>query len=78
MQDGAWGLSSNHLTVLDGDNRNNCIRVPDADLGPEAAAARARIRAPGGELTAAEYETIRQKLGEIEADGESCTAPTAP
>jgi len=78
VQDGQWGLCADHLTTVDGDNVNNLIVVPDEDLGPEVAAARARIRAPGGELTQGEYEAIRAKLGAMRVDDHSTSAPTEP
>jgi len=73
--DGIWGPCLNHLTMVDGDNLNNYIIVPDEDLGEEVAAARRRIRAPGGNLTAAESQTIKKKLETMNVDEHSTSAP---
>lgn len=71
-----WGPSMDHQTMIDGDNLNNYIVVPDAEAGPEVAAARARLRAPGGDLTPDEAVTIRAKLAAMQVDPHSCSAPT--
>ena len=73
--DGVWGPCLDHLTMVDGDNLNNYIIVPDADMGKEAAAARRRIRSADGDLTGDERETIRKALAEMRVDGDSCSAP---
>jgi hypothetical protein len=71
-----WGPSMDHMTVVDGGNLNNLLIVPDPDLGPEAEAARARIRAPGGELTSEEKNRIKNALKDMkDVDGESFSAP---
>jgi len=75
--DGVWGPSMDHSTILDGDNLNNYIVVPDVDLGPEVSAARARIRAPGGLLRDDELSIIRKRLEGMDVDGKSTSAPTA-
>lgn len=73
--DGIWGPCMNHLTMVDGDNLNNYIIVPDEDLGEEVAAARRRLRAPGGNLTAAEAEIIKEKMENMKVDAHSTSAP---
>ena len=74
--DGEWSPSMDHLTMVDGGNLNNYIIVPDADLGPEAAEARKRIRSPGGDLTKEEAEIIKAKLYSMVVDTHSTSAPT--
>lgn len=71
-----WGPCLDHLTMVDGDNLNNYLVVPDAEAGAEVAAARARLRAPGGDLTPEEAATIRAKLAVMQVDPLSCSAPT--
>lgn len=78
IYDGIWGPCFDHMTIMDGENLNNYIIVPDEDLGEEVAQARQRIRSPGGELTQDEYTIIRRKLSEIKVDGKSENAPTGP
>jgi Glycogen recognition site of AMP-activated protein kinase/Dual specificity phosphatase, catalytic domain len=73
--DGIWGPCMDHLTMVDGDNLNNYIIVPDEDLGEEVAAARRRLRAPGGDLTAEEAEIIKNKLKKMKVDDHSTSAP---
>lgn len=74
--DGVWSPSMDHMTMIDGDNLNNYIIVPDEDLGPEVAAARRRLRAPGGDLTSEEALRIKSKLEEMVVDAHSTSAPT--
>ena len=74
VQDDDWGISLDHLTTVDGDNVNNLLIVPDADLGPEASRARNRIR-HGGDLTAEERDKIMQMLLQMPVDKHTTSAP---
>lgn len=74
--DSLWAPSLDHITVIDGGNLNNLLVVPDEDLGPEVAAARARIRSPDGDLTPEERLEIQAKLrGMTDIIGEEYSAP---
>lgn len=72
--DGDWGVSMDHMTTIDGENVNNMLIVPDAELGAEAAAARHRIR-NGGDLTDDERAQIRKILMKMDANPYSTSAP---
>ena len=72
--DGQWGVSMDHMTTIDGDNVNNMLVVPDANLGARAAAARHRIR-DGGDLTDDERAQIREILMNMDANPYSTSAP---
>ena len=72
--DGEWGISMDHQSIVDGDNVNNKLVVPDADLGPAAAAARHRIRT-GGDLTDDERARICEMLLQMDANPYSTSAP---
>ena len=62
------------MTTVDGDNVNNLLIVPDADLGPEASRARDRIR-QGGDLTTEERDKILQMLLQMPVDKHTTSAP---
>jgi protein-tyrosine phosphatase len=72
--DGVWGVCMDHMTTFDGENVNNMLLVPDAELGAEAAAARHRIR-NGGDLTDDERAKIRSMLVNMDANPYSTSAP---
>ena len=72
--DGEWGISTDHMTMVDGDNVNNMLLVPDADFGPEVAAARHRIRR-GGDLTDDERTRVCDMLLSMEVNKYSTSAP---
>ena len=72
--DGEWGISLDHMTMVDGDNVNNMLLVPDAELGPDAAAARHRIRT-GGDLTDDERARICEMLLKMNVNPYSTSAP---
>lgn len=74
MQDDVWGISMDHMTMVDGNNVNNLLIVPDADLSREETEARQRIR-NGGDLTADERAKIQDILLSLTADGSSTSAP---
>jgi len=63
-----------HQSIVDGDNVNNSLLVPDADLGPAAAAARHRIRT-GGDLTDDERARICEMLLQMDVNPYSTSAP---
>jgi hypothetical protein len=74
--DGAlWAVSPEHPTVVDGDAVNNVVVVPDAEDGREAAAARARLRAPGGLATPAELGALRARLAALAPRADETAAP---
>jgi hypothetical protein len=62
------------MTTLDGDNVNNVLIVPDAELSPEDAQARHRIR-QGGDLTDSEREKIQKILLSMPVNKHSTSAP---
>lgn len=71
-----WGASVDHMTCIDGDNLNNKLVVPDADLGPDVAVSRARLRSPDGDLTPTEREKLVEILrGMTDVVGEDSSAP---
>ncbi|KAI8106491.1 hypothetical protein M9435_001035 [Picochlorum sp. BPE23] len=72
--DDVWGISMDHMTMVDGNNVNNLLIVPDADLSREETEARQRIR-NGGDLTADERAKIQDILLSLTADGSSTSAP---
>lgn len=74
MQDDVWGISMDHMTMVDGSNVNNLLIVPDAELSREETEARQRIRS-GGDLTADERSKIQDILLNLTADGASTSAP---
>ena len=74
--DGVWAPCVDHLTLVDGENLNNYLIVPDEEMGAEVAAARRRIRSPGGDLTDEEAGIIREKLAGMQVDAHSTSAPT--
>lgn len=72
--DGVWGISMDHMTTIDGDNVNNMLVVPDAELGAEAAHARHRIRT-GGDLTDQERARVRDILMRMNTNPYTTSAP---
>lgn len=62
------------MTTQDGDNINNMLIVPDAELGPMETQARHRIRS-GGDLTDDEREKIQKILLDMPVDKHSTSAP---
>lgn len=63
-----------HLTMVDGDNVNNVLIVPEYNQGPDDAATRQRIRS-GGDLLPEEREKIQKMLLSLDADRHSTSAP---
>lgn len=62
------------MTIRDGENVNNMLIVPDADLGPEDTKARHRIR-NGGDLTDEERRKIQDILLHMPVNKHSTSAP---
>lgn len=62
------------MTIQDGDNVNNVLIVPDAELSPEDTQARHRIR-NGGDLTDDEREKITNILLSMPVNKHSTAAP---
>lgn len=58
VMDGTWSYDADLPTFVDGDNVNNYEDVYAAGLSEAAEAARKRILADGGVLTAAEQERL--------------------
>lgn len=63
-----------HLTMMDGDNVNNVLIVPEHNQSPDDAAIRQRIRG-GGDLLPEEREKIQKILLSLDADRHSTSAP---
>jgi len=62
------------MTTQDGDNVNNMLIVPDAELSLEDTQARHRIR-NGGDLTDDERERIKKILVNMPVNKHSTSAP---